>query len=523
MRNKILFSLLALAMASTAYAQQTSTSDHYLVQQYLVNPAAAGLNGTSAFLEYRKQWVGFSGAPETQVLAIDGAIKKENIGLGLMLVNDQVNFLGSTEVMSSFAYRIKLDEKHFLRFGLSAGVNQNRILFDKIVSEDATEVQVFQSNQNATSFDGAAGLFYELGELKAGIAASHLFNEKYYYENNFNENSLKFQNIRHYLANAQYRINFSQGKWAVMPSVQVRAAQGLSPLVEGGVSGFYKNNAWLTLRYAKAVGYTVAIGGVIAKNIVAGYSYTLSAKGLDSYNQGTHDILLGFRFASKNAGKDAEQKALEELQKKNNELFEKTDYLKAENELLKKELQDQKRILKESIYGLDSIKKKMMDNLPELNKIIKENQEKLDKMQDENGNGDGASNDSKDGKKSGNKSGKGDKQLDTKKLFSTASENTKTVTKEEIASSTQEANPGKIYVVIGATKTLAVAKQYQQIINREYGEETKIVRSDTDSWFFIYTKSFDNKEDASIEKERAIKMDSKGILVGNPWRFITTK
>jgi hypothetical protein len=52
---------------------------------------------------------------------VDGNIKRESMGLGLMIQNDQVNVLGSTSVMATYAYRIKFAEQNYLRFGLSLG------------------------------------------------------------------------------------------------------------------------------------------------------------------------------------------------------------------------------------------------------------------------------------------------------------------------------------------------------------------------------------------------------------------
>ena len=88
--KKLLFTLFASASFFASQAQQTSPSDHYLVHQYLVNPAAAGRNGTAVFMDYRRQWSGFNGAPETQIVTVDGSVNREKIGVGIMVVNDQV-------------------------------------------------------------------------------------------------------------------------------------------------------------------------------------------------------------------------------------------------------------------------------------------------------------------------------------------------------------------------------------------------------------------------------------------------
>lgn len=524
MMKKILLILVVVTLVITVKAQQTASSDHYETQQYFVNPAAAGMNGASIFLGYRRQWAGFTGAPETEMLAVDGAVKKDKIGLGLLVVNDQQNILGSTSLNATFAYRIKFGENHFLRLGLSGGMNQNRILFDKIIADDPSELQVFRSNQSATSFDAGAGLFYSLGQFKLGFACAHLFGENFYYENNFTKNDLKFQNIRHYFVNAEYRFNIKKGKWGLTPSVQFRTAEGMKALAEGGLTWFYKKEVWLAVKYADELGYTVIIGGVIAKNIVAGYAYTLSSNAMAAHNNGTHDIILGFRFGNKAAGSAADQQAIEELKKKNNELYETTDYLKQSNEALKKELEEQKRAMKESIYGLDSLKKIMQSNQEELKGTIKDNREKFDNYPEANTSNKNQitpatslSIDKVAAADKNNSTSNAIKRSVAKETSNTSDDNK---SKENVA---ETGAPGRIYIVVGAFKTLPATKEFQNIVLREYKEETKVVKSESETWYFIYTKSFDDKEEANKEIERTYNLDSKHIFTGIPWPVIIKK
>jgi len=493
MTKKSIYIFLFSCISTLGISQQTGTLDHYLVNQYFVNPAAAGMNGTSIFMDYRKQWSGFTGAPETQVLAIDGNIKRESMGLGLMIVNDQVNVLGTTSVMATYGYRIKFAEQHHLRFGISAGLVQNRIIFSRVIAEDPTELQIFANDQNASTFDGNAGLIYEYKNLQVGFAASQLLGGQYYYENNFQSNTLNFSNIRHYMANAQYRFDIKKGKCGVMPSVMVRSTQGIAPLYEGGLTGFYKKYAWATFRYSNKVGMTASIGGIINKNIVVGYAYSFNNNAMRTYNQGTHDIVLGFRIGGgKKGGSDIDEKELEELKQKNNELFEKTDYLKSENEQLRKDLEAQKRAMKESVYGLDSLKKIMEGDMEALQKLMKENEEKMKNYQGSGNNGTGNNNGTN-----------GNVKVN--------------------ADGVEEMQDGKVYIVIGAVTKLENAKKYQQMIKREYNEDTQIVQDDNQFWYFIYTKAFNTKDEAVAERDRADKIDVKQIYIGDAWYYISKK
>ncbi len=492
--KKLIYTLLFLFAVQGVIAQQTGLYDHYLVQPYLLNPAAAGANGNNIFVDYRKQWAGFVGSPETQVLTIDGTIKKESMGLGLTIQNDQVNIIGSLNAMATYAYRVKFDEGHFLRFGLSLGISQNRINFSRVIAEDPNELQIFQNNQNATSIINSGGIYYQLQKFQLGFAATYLLGGNFYYENNFNQGSLHFQNIQHYLVNAQYRFDFKDDKWGLMPSAQIRSVQGMKIYYEGGVTGYYKNKMWLTARYSHKVGMSAGFGGIINKNITLGYAYSFTMNELSGYNLGSHDIIIGFKIGSGGKGSSTDEKELHDLKKMNNELFEKTDYLKNENEQLRKEVDEQKKLLKEAIYGLDSLKKNYGVNQEELEKLIRENSNKFENY-DGDKNGDKNHN-------SDNKNGSGNG-----------------INPDVVESVTN----GQVYVVVGAVTKLDGAKLLQKIIKREYGEDTYVVQDDVGFWYFVYTKSFDNKNEAIEERNRADKMDSKSVFIGDPWFYISNK
>ena len=74
--------------------------------------------------------------------------------------------------------------------------------------------------------------------------------------------------------------------------------------------------------------------------------------------------------------------------------------------------------------------------------------------------------------------------------------------------------------MLGASRTLEVAKEFQKIVAREYALETQIVRAENESWYFIYSQTFDDKKVADTEKEKALSLDTKGVFVGNPWLYI---
>jgi type IX secretion system PorP/SprF family membrane protein len=472
-----LYTALFFVAGSWVKAQQIPVLEHYLVNPYLINPATAGLNGNNAYINIRNQWQGFVGAPQTQLLTLDGSLKGDKVGLGLMVKNDRMNILGSTAAYFTYNYAIKLSPAQRLRLGLSGGLNQNRIIFENIIAEVPSEMQLFSTNQSATNFDFNAGLHYSFNEFSIGAAVNHIMPSRFFYENNYTANQLTFTNIRHFVINSQYNFKLKGGKLELQPSVLAKGAQGLPFVVEGGITTTYKKIAWFTARYTHQVGYTAAIGGKIADNLTLAYAYGISSKKIMTQNNGSHEILVGYKLGkSGGSGSKMSDKDLKKLEENNAQLNERIDFLNEENKKMKEELQRQKDELKNSIYGLDELKKALEKEREEMEEMIKNSQ-----------------------------------------YNETSAGGITTAVKNE--DGTDQPADGNFYVIIGATRDIENAKKFQGVVQREYTLSSQVVRNSKDSWFLIYTLASKDYQVALQELSRVKKIDTKGIYVGKPWIY----
>lgn len=477
MRNLVLTLFIIVSGCQVLLGQQAPEFEHYLVNPYSYNPAMAGMNQTQVFLDYRKQWADFAGAPQTQLFTIDKSFKKDKFGLGFKLLNDDVNVLGSTGGYLTYAQQFKIGQVQSIRFGVEVGFLQNRILFDRIVAEDNTEPVIFSSNQNGTNFDGAAGFIYRLENFSLGFSALHLIPSRYHFQNSETTNELEYGRINHYYLTAMYDFHIGESKWLIQPSALARSVQGMPFIFEGSLTTKYDDLGWLTLRYRHKSGYSVGAGGVIADQVTIGYAYGFSSNDLVNYNVGTHELILGLKLSGNKGGGDGNisNKKLEQLEQQNNELFEKTDYLEKQNEALREELERQKEELKNKVFGLDQLKLELEKELEEW----------------KNSNGGVGSNTNTD---------------------------SNSAAESELGHATLKED-GEKYVVIGATRSLASAKKYQTIISREYDESTSIVQNEKQTWYLIYTLKTESVDEAQKELKRVKKLNTKNIYVGKPWIY----
>ena len=124
-----------LAATTTINAQQDTNRSFFKQSMNLVNPAFAGsqasftdsqIKSTDKMPEFginfRSQWAGVDGAPETQSFFFSSSMGK-NVGLGVSIVNDRTFIENQTALAVDFSYQLKLNDNNLIYLGLKAGAS----------------------------------------------------------------------------------------------------------------------------------------------------------------------------------------------------------------------------------------------------------------------------------------------------------------------------------------------------------------------------------------------------------------
>ncbi len=130
LKNIICSSVLMVGL--TTVAQQDPNRTFYRYNMNLVNPAFAGShtepegtlsgNGAELGINFRSQWAGVEGAPETQTAFFSTGLGN-NIGLGVSVINDRTFIEQQTAIAVDVSYRLKVNDRTNLFFGIKAGAN----------------------------------------------------------------------------------------------------------------------------------------------------------------------------------------------------------------------------------------------------------------------------------------------------------------------------------------------------------------------------------------------------------------
>lgn len=317
---KRFISILFIAgLISSAKAQQDAQFTQYLFNGIHINPAYAGYKDdlyVQSF--YRSQWAGIKGAPKSFSIAADGAFNDGNVGLGLIVNNDQLGAQSYLTAYANYAYRIKLnDEDSQLAFGIAAGIMQLGLDGNKLEGYKPGDGLIPVGSQTNTLPDARFGIYYANKNYFAGFSATNMLAK--YMAKKSKENRLVPVPQPHFYftAGALFPVNEDvQFKPVILfkddtkgpSSLDINAFLLLKETIWLG--GFYRSSFDLYKKDYQQNGLSKqnAIGAILevfaTENLRIGYSYDYSLNKLRDYNNGSHEISVGFYINRNNSNRD---------------------------------------------------------------------------------------------------------------------------------------------------------------------------------------------------------------------------
>ena len=295
--KKLVKSLILLLVPVSLAAQLTPVTDQYILNPLTINPSYAGnRGGLSVAAFYRQQWVGISGAPRTMSLEVDAPVLSDKLGLGLVVVNDQIGVTKQTEVMTSYAYRMNVGGG-LLALGLGAGlVATNTAWSDLIVLDPGDEYYLIDSRVFVVP-DFSFGVYYSVKSYFVGFSIPRLLG----YEFDFDRNkySLKVDPGQYnFVLNTGYM--FALGpKASFMPSALVSYSPGDKFLYDASAHFILYDKFWIGATYRSTSSVTALAQFAINNQFKVAYSYDFNFGTLGNYNSGSHEVMLRYEFRYK--------------------------------------------------------------------------------------------------------------------------------------------------------------------------------------------------------------------------------
>jgi type IX secretion system PorP/SprF family membrane protein len=181
--RKYIFIVLFGIVAGVSVAQQDPQYNLYQFNPLIINPAYAGArDGLSLVADVRQQWVGFAGAPKTNVISGHAPILNKNIGVGATIINDRMGPRNMVGITGNFSYIAKLNNVWKLSLGMSAGYNRYQFNYSDITFKNIDNTSSNIGNITEGTPDFGVGFYLKsksffLGSSFTHVWAKDLFNQ----------------------------------------------------------------------------------------------------------------------------------------------------------------------------------------------------------------------------------------------------------------------------------------------------------------------------------------------------------
>jgi type IX secretion system PorP/SprF family membrane protein len=330
MKNKVSALTILCFVVSACFAQQRPHYTQYVLNNYIINPAVAGIeNYTDVKISHRHQWAGLNGAPVTTYLTIHGPMSKaaydrtsatgfaasgENPrgraywqeytraephqGLGLTIINDRTGPLNRFSAYGTYAYHIGLTAQTSISAGISVGAQNMTLNTNKLSFEMPIDPAVAGSGYlNRLSPDINAGIWVYSANYFAGISGQQIVPSKL----RWTDDTIKLAGGRllpHMFFTAGYKM-FLGDDVTAMPSMLVKYINPAPVGVDFNLKLQYRDVLWAGGSYRHRDGFAAMLGVNVSNTFNIGYSYDITTTKLNTVSYGTHEILIGFLLGNR--------------------------------------------------------------------------------------------------------------------------------------------------------------------------------------------------------------------------------
>lgn len=295
---RIFLSAFILVLVSSAvYAQQNATYSQYMFNGLAINPAYAGSHeALSVSALARFQNVGLSGAPNTQTFTAHSPLINNRVGVGLLVIHDELSVIGQTGVHFSYAYRLPIKkDKSTLSFGLQGGVS--------MYNAEYTRLELFNNAQNGTP-DAAfsqdirdsrpnigAGVYYTTPTSYVGLSMPSMMNNVFERGKDF---TTVYQNVPIILTGGHV---FTLNRMLKLkPNFLFKMVDGQPVEFDINANMLFDEVLWFGLSYKSSKQIVMLTQFKVNDQFQVGYSYTVSAGPIRTVELGSHEVMVNYRF-----------------------------------------------------------------------------------------------------------------------------------------------------------------------------------------------------------------------------------
>jgi type IX secretion system PorP/SprF family membrane protein len=260
-----------------------------------INPAYAGSHDAlSATALARFQNVGLDGAPNTQTFSAHAPLVNKRVGLGLLVIHDQLSVINQTGVHFSYSYKIPVNNNPrnpaTLAFGLQGGVSMYNAKYTQLEKFDPND-PAFSTDIRDTRPNIGAGIYYSSRYAYFGVSIPSMVNNVFErgsdYETVYQNTPLIITGGYVFMINRMLKLK---------PNFLFKAVDNRPVEFDINANLLFDEVLWVGLSYKSSRQIGLLTQFQITDQIQFGYSYTISAGHIRTVELGSHEIMLNYRF-----------------------------------------------------------------------------------------------------------------------------------------------------------------------------------------------------------------------------------
>lgn len=320
---KFTFCLLLLISYLNTSAQDAQLSQYYAAPMYL-NPAIVGSSGDGrATMNYRNQWVGIPSNYITFIAGFDTPLPKNNISIGGQIQQDIMaqnggSLVNRTSFNATGGYKIKINKKYTVSFGLQVGFEQSSLDFDQLIFGDQISDDGITNGATKEKVDQESNVYPDISSGVLVYGKNVWLGLSFYHMNQ--PITSKYSNGDNYLPlrfsmQAGYRIPLTYKWHGSVPDYSDKYVSVMCHYESQGKQDQLSTGAILNVKpILFGVWYRglilkesedptiynhdalVVMSGVEYKNMVFGYSFDLPIGGLSIDEGMSHEVSLKYNF-----------------------------------------------------------------------------------------------------------------------------------------------------------------------------------------------------------------------------------
>ncbi|RYZ94825.1 MAG: type IX secretion system membrane protein PorP/SprF [Sphingobacteriaceae bacterium] len=320
MKKGTIFFMLFSCCTLSLFAQQKPQYTQYVFNNYLLNPAFAGIeNFVDLKLGHRSQWSGLEGAPLTTYLTVNAPFgegflnggsgsgnpaersylsnymaAEPHHGIGLTLVSDNAGIISTTNIGGTYAYHLGVTSTVNLAVGVTAGLSQFSINKSAIKLENENDPAVINNTGTRWSPDISFGTVLYGANYFIGMSVQQLLPQRLF-AGDFNSTA---KTTPHFLFNVGTRL-YINDDISVLPSALIKFIEPLPATFDLNMKMAFRDKFWIGGSYRYHDSFGALAGFNLSSLINIGYSYDFNTSALNTVSNGSHEIVLGIMLNNK--------------------------------------------------------------------------------------------------------------------------------------------------------------------------------------------------------------------------------